>query len=71
MRYSYEFKKKCVEMYHQGKYPDTPESISTEVFRKKLENGFGLKNHAVLTLYAIRHIIKIGPRKKNLNLLLK
>ena len=24
MRYSYEFKVKCVEMYERGEYPDTP-----------------------------------------------
>ena len=27
MRYDYEFKRKCVEMYRQGIWPDTPESI--------------------------------------------
>ena len=29
MRYSYEFKMKCVEMYKKGEYPDTPEGIET------------------------------------------
>jgi transposase-like protein len=36
MRYSYEFKRKCVEMYHRGEYPDTPEGISTDRFHKKV-----------------------------------
>ena len=36
MRYSYEFKKKCVEMYYQGIYPDTPEGIDTKIFRNKV-----------------------------------
>ena len=36
MRYSYEFKRKCVEMYYQGNYTDTPEGISTEGFRRKI-----------------------------------
>lgn len=27
MRYSYVFKRKCVEMYHQGLYPDAPEGL--------------------------------------------
>ena len=26
MRYSYGFKRKCVELYYQGRYPDTPEA---------------------------------------------
>ena len=36
MRYSYEFKRKCVEMYYQGNYPDTPEGISTKRFRSNI-----------------------------------
>ena len=27
MRYSYEFKIKCVEMYERGEYPDTPNGV--------------------------------------------
>ena len=38
MRYSYEFKRKCVEMYHQGRYPDTPEGVNQESFRKKIRS---------------------------------
>ena len=33
MRYSYEFKRKCVEMYHQGKWPPTPDGIKQHNFR--------------------------------------
>ena len=36
MRYSYEFKRKCVEMYYQGIYPDTPEGIDTGRFHRKI-----------------------------------
>ena len=32
MRYSYEFKRKCVEMYHRGEYPETPNGISEKRF---------------------------------------
>ena len=27
MRYSYEYKRKCVELYREGKWPETPEGI--------------------------------------------
>ena len=27
MRYSYEFKRKCIELYRDGKWPETPEGI--------------------------------------------
>lgn len=36
MRYNYEFKLECVEMYKDGKYPETPEGITKESFRGKI-----------------------------------
>lgn len=36
MRYSYEFKRKCVEMYREGKYPETPTGISEWRFHKTI-----------------------------------
>ena len=33
MRYSFEFKVKCVEMYEREEYPDTPNGITTRKFR--------------------------------------
>ena len=36
MRYSKEFKLKCVMLYQQGKYPKTPDNISSARFRSKI-----------------------------------
>ena len=36
MKYSYEYKRKCVEMYRQGKWPETPDGIQKENFRKMI-----------------------------------
>lgn len=36
MRYSYEFKKECVELYRQGKWMETPEGIKQETFRSSI-----------------------------------
>ena len=36
MRYSYEFKRKCVEMYRLGQRPETPEGIKQENFRRMI-----------------------------------
>ena len=36
MRYSYEFKRKCVELYYRGEYPDTPKGISTDKFHDRI-----------------------------------
>ena len=33
MRYSFEFKLECVEMYERGEFPDTPDGVSTKRFR--------------------------------------
>ena len=32
MRYSYEYKKLCVEMYRQGKWPETPVGVKQKSF---------------------------------------
>ena len=29
MRYSFEFKLECIEMYERGEFPDTPDGVST------------------------------------------
>ena len=36
MRYSYEFKRKCVELYRQGDWPNTPQGVTEKIFRKKI-----------------------------------
>ena len=33
MKYSYEYKKNCIELYRQGKWPETPDGIKQENFR--------------------------------------
>ena len=36
MRYSYEFKKECVDLYKQVKQMETPEGTKQEAFRNKI-----------------------------------
>ena len=36
MKYSYEYKRKCVELYREGKWPETPKGIKKENFRKMI-----------------------------------
>ena len=39
MHYSYEFKRKCVDLYHQGRWPDTPERVKdTKRFRRMVRD---------------------------------
>ena len=37
MRYSYEYKRMCVEMYRQGKWVETPEGIKEKNFRDAIQ----------------------------------
>ena len=37
MRYSYEYKRKCVELFRQGKWPETPEGIKQHNFRTMIK----------------------------------
>ena len=43
MRYSYEFKRKYVQMYREGKYPETPEGISEWRFHTQGEKAAIIK----------------------------
>ena len=36
MRYSYEFKRKCVELYREGKWPETPDGIKKGNFHNTI-----------------------------------
>ena len=38
MKYSYEYKKKCVELYRQGKWPETPEGVNEKRFHDTWPN---------------------------------
>jgi transposase-like protein len=40
MRYSYEYKRKCVETYRQGSWPEKPESIKEEKTFHKMIRGW-------------------------------
>lgn len=44
MRYSYEFKRKCVEMYNQGMWPNTPDGIKTKSFHDKIRIWARIEN---------------------------
>lgn len=40
MRYSYEYKLRCVEMYRRGQWPETPEGVSQKRFRDTIREWF-------------------------------
>ena len=36
MRYSYEFKRKCIDLYRKGLWPETPKGVKETSFRSKI-----------------------------------
>ena len=42
MRYSYEFKLMCVELYHSGSYPDIPEGTNPDTLKRHIREWSGL-----------------------------
>ena len=43
MRYSYTYKRKAVELYRQGLWPDTPDGLNTKDFRKMIRSWFRIE----------------------------
>ena len=43
MKYSYEYKRMCVEMYREGKWPETPEGIQEGNFHKIIRKWFRIE----------------------------
>ena len=54
MRYSYEFKKKAIELFYQGKWPKTPTGVSTHIFRKQIREWVKLEQFHGLDINKFR-----------------
>lgn len=48
MKYSNEFKMKCIEMYYRGEYPETPEGIKLIVFHKQIREWVRISERSSL-----------------------
>ena len=38
MRYSYEFKRKAIELFYQGEWPKTPNGVRTDTFHRLIRD---------------------------------
>lgn len=63
MRYSYDYKRKAVELYRQGQWPDTPEDINTEDFHETIRRWARIEESCGPE--ALRHKGR-KPRKPNM-----
>ena len=53
MRYSFEFKLECIDKYHQGIWPDTPEGIKEKSFRDTIRQWVRIED--ALGVDALKH----------------
>ena len=54
MKYSYEYKRECVELYRQGRWPETPQGITTHNFRIMIRRWVRIEDSQGLE--ALRHL---------------
>ena len=45
MRYSYEFKKKAIELFYRGEWPKAPNGVTTDTFHRLISNWVKLEQH--------------------------
>ena len=69
MRYTYEFKRKCVEMYRQGMYPQTPEGLSDFRFHKTVRHWVRLEEAQGPEALQHKHQNKIWTPETKLELI--
>ena len=53
MKYSNEFKLQCIEMYYQGKYPETPTGLSNNSFHRMIRKWVRTSERS--SLEAVQH----------------
>jgi len=53
MRYTFEYKLECIEKYYQGIWPDTPEGVKKENFRKMIRKWVRIED--ALGVDALKH----------------
>ena len=65
MRYSFEFKMKCVELYRKGTWVETPENVKQQSFRRKILNWDKIeKIHGPKGLERVKKTKKLDGRRK-------
>ena len=50
MRYSYEFKKKAIELFYQGEWPETPNGVLPHSFHEQIRYGLNKRSCMVQIL---------------------
>ena len=68
MRYSFEYKIKCVELRQEGKWPETPEGVSDACFRSKVHQWCRIARDFGVEGLMHQNQNKVWPTEEKLNL---
>ena len=66
MRYSYEFKRKAIELFYQGEWPKTPAGVSTRIFHNQIREWVKLEQVHGPDIN-VEGLKSIGLQKKNMS----
>ena len=66
MRYSYEFKRKCVEMYRRGVLPDIPDGISKSEFQHQIRKWTRIEDSQGPAALKRKSLNKVWPPEEKL-----
>ena len=69
MRYSYEYKKECIELYRQGKWAETPKGIKKENFKKMARQWVRMEDANGPEVLKHKSCNKVWTQKEKLNLI--
>ena len=71
MRYSYEYKLECVELYRQGRYPETPPGVSTKRFRNNIRDWARMEENCGPEVLKHKNINKVWTSDEKYELVAK
>ena len=71
MRYSYEYKKKCIDMYRQGQWPETPEGIKKYTFQNYIHNWLRIEESNGIEVLKHKNFNKLWTPEEKLGLVLQ
>lgn len=67
MRYSYEFKRKAIELFYQGKWPETPTGVLPHTFHEQIRKWAKQEKFNGPEINSIVQIISVGLQRTNMS----
>ena len=67
MRYSYEFKRKAIELFNQGEWTETPTGVLTHTFHDQIRRWAKQEMFNGPEIISIVQIINVGLQRRNMS----